>query len=265
MFRKPALLILIALGLLAPACTPTPIPATVVPTPAEVTLTRGPYLQSVTPSSIIIVWETDYASEGTVAYGEMTDTLISLSTDDPQIDTHHAITLTGLSPYTMYHYQVLRGEDPLSDVYAFRTAAPLDLTSFTFVAFGDTRTQDQRHQEVVDQIVTLEPDFVINTGDLVAHGHSNLQWTTFFEIEQDLLARAPLFPTMGNHEANNPLYREIFYLPGNERWYSFDYGHVHFVCVHADGLGDRGPDEDQVRWLDRGPPLAAYRRGRRVG
>jgi 3',5'-cyclic AMP phosphodiesterase CpdA len=197
---------------------------------------------------VIVAWETDYPSAGAVVYGE-TDPH-SHSKDAPQIDTRHAITLTGLSPYTVYHYQVLGGEEPLSDVYTFRTAAPLDLTSFTFVAFGDTRTQEQRHQEVVDLILTLEPDFVINTGDLVAHGHSNYEWTTFFQIEQELLARAPLFSTMGNHEANNPLYREIFYLPGNERWYSFDYGHAHFVCVHADGLWDRGPDDEQIDWLE---------------
>jgi hypothetical protein len=248
MFLKKALLMFSALGLLLPACSTISTPPTTVPTPSEVTLIRGPYLQSVTPSSVIVAWETDYASTGTVAYGE-TDAL-SQSADDPQIDSRHAITLTGLSPYTEYHYQVLWEDDPLSDVYTFRTAAPLDHTSFTFVAFGDTRTQDRRHQDVVDLILTLEPDFVINTGDLVAHGHSSREWTTFFEIEQELLARSPLFSTMGNHEANNPLYREIFYLPGNERWYSFDYGHAHFVCVHADGLGGRGPDDEQIDWLE---------------
>jgi 3',5'-cyclic AMP phosphodiesterase CpdA len=56
---------------------------------------------------------------------------------------------------------------------------------------------------VVDPIVALDPDFVLHTGDLVAHGHSADEWETFFEIERELMAHVPLFPTLGNHEGNS--------------------------------------------------------------
>jgi len=245
--RRPVWTILLTLGLLAAACTPTPLPVTVVPTPARVDLVRGPYLQSVTPSSVIVAWETDGPAPGTVAYGETGS--YGLLADDPQVSANHAVTLTDLSPYTTYHYRVQTGDIPLSDDFAFRTAAGPDQTRFTFAVFGDTRTQKQFHQAVVERVLALEPDFALHTGDLVAHGHSNHEWETFFEIEQPLMARVPLFPALGNHEANNPLYRDLFYLPGNERWYSFDYGHAHFVCLQADNIADLSPTGEQVRWL----------------
>jgi len=132
----------------------------------------------------------------------------------------------------------------------FRTAAGPDQTKFTFVAFGDTRTQHQPHQAVVDRIVALEPDFVLHTGDLVAMGSINSLWETFFEIERELMARAPLYPALGNHEVNHAHYFDLFYLPGNERWYTFEYGHARFICLQVDGIADFGPQSEQYAWLE---------------
>jgi predicted phosphodiesterase len=115
---------------------------------------------------------------------------------------------------------------------------------------GDTRSQHRVHQEVVDRIVTVEPDFVLHTGDLVAMGSATHQWKDFFEIERELMARAPLFPTLGNHEGISVHYFDYFYLPGNERWYTFDYGNARFVCLEVDGFADFGPGSEQYAWLE---------------
>jgi hypothetical protein len=48
-------------------------------------------------------------------------------------------------------------------------------------------TQHRVHRAVVDPIVALHPDFVLHTGDLVAHGHSAGEWEAFFEIERALV------------------------------------------------------------------------------
>ena len=232
----------------APTATPEPSPTpTPVPSP-DVTLIRGPYLQSVTTSTIIVVWETDLPSHGEVAYGETEE--YGLSVADPAVDTRHAVTLTGLVPYTVYHYRVTSGGAPLSEDATFRTAAGPDQDTFTFVVFGDTRTRDRVHQTVVERIRALAPDFALHTGDLVAHGNSPSDWETFFEIERELMASVPLFPTLGNHEVNNPHYFDLFYLPGNERWYAFDYGNARFVCLQVDGFVDFGPGSEQYTWLE---------------
>jgi acid phosphatase len=49
---------------------------------------------------------------------------------------------------------------------------------------------------------------------------------------------------MGNHERESPLYFDAFYFPGNKRWYSFDYGNVHFIALYAERAA---PEEEP--WL----------------
>jgi len=215
---------------------------------SDVILIRRPYLQSVTAHSIIVAWETDKPGLGAVVYGE-TDAYGS-RVADPTLGTRHAVTLTDLVPYTLYHYRVERMGAPLSEDATFRTAAGPDQTRFTFVVFGDTRTQHQRHQTVVERLLVLEPDFVIHTGDLVGDGRLAREWERFFEIERELMAHVPTFLVLGNHERDNPRYFDLFYLPGNERWYTFDYGNARFVCLQVDGNADFGPGSEQYVWLE---------------
>jgi 3',5'-cyclic AMP phosphodiesterase CpdA len=98
--------------------------------------------------------------------------------------------------------------------------------------------------------VSLAPDFVLHTGDMVENGLVADQWTTFFAVERDLMRQAPLYGVLGNHEANSALYFDAFHLPGNERWYSFDYGNVHLVALEVDGYASIAPGSEQIAWLE---------------
>ncbi len=227
---------------LTPTPTPTPVPTT------DLALIRGPYLQSVTTSTIIVAWETDLSGLGEVAYGETAE--YGASVADSATGTRHAVALAGLAPYTVYHYRVESGGAPLGPDATFRTAAGPDQTQFTFVVFGDTRTQHTIHQAVVERIVAQGPDFVLHTGDLVVNGAAPQQWETFFEIERELMIRIPLFPALGNHEGNNLNYFALFYLPGNEHWYTFDYGNARFINLQVDSIADFGPGSEQYAWLE---------------
>ena len=217
--------------------------------PAGVALVRGPYLQSVAAHSIVVVWETGSPSQGEVVVGETE--AYGLRAANPAVEARHAVTLTGLAPYTLYHYRVESEGAPLSADATFRTAAGPGQADFTFVVFGDTRTQHQFHRAVVERIRALAPDFVLHTGDLVADGHQAGEWGIFFEIERELLARVPLFTVLGNHEHDSPLYFDLFYLPGNERWYAFDYGNSRFVCLEVDGVARFQPGSEQYTWLEQ--------------
>ena len=213
-----------------------------------ITWTRGPYLQSVTTDSVIVVWDTLELATSHVNYGPTVTYSLSVNSILPV--THHAMTLTNLAPYTVYHYQVSSNGYVLGGDNAFRTAAPLTQAAFSFVALGDTRTGHVAHQGVINRVVALAPDFVLHTGDFVADGGSAAEWSTFFEIERDLLRQSPLFGTPGNHELNSDLYFDAFHLPGNERWYSFDYGNAHFVALQIDGYADYAPGSAQYAWLE---------------
>ncbi len=103
---------------------------------------------------------------------------------------------------------------------------------------------------MVDSILTLAPDFYLHTGDFVDDGRVADQWTTFFTVERDLMRQSPLFGALGNHERDSEHYFSAFHLPGNERWYSFNYGNIHFVVLQVDGYADYGPGSEQLTWLE---------------
>jgi 3',5'-cyclic AMP phosphodiesterase CpdA len=139
----------------------------------------------------------------------------------------------------------------------FRTAAPPQQSSFRFAVLGDTREGTTKHQAIVKHILEAEPDFVIHTGDMVEIGNCTACWDDFFSIEARLLASAPFYPTLGNHEqplspSGETQYFDIFHLPGNESWYAFDYGDARFISLKADGypMDVYYPDQEQLDWLE---------------
>src|SRR3954471_13345844 len=72
---------------------------------ADVGLLRGPYLQTATPSSIIIRWRTDVATESIILYGTNSENLHLLSGDIEET-TEHEVAIDGLSPGTKYFYAI---------------------------------------------------------------------------------------------------------------------------------------------------------------
>ncbi len=235
--------------LVAPTVEPrvadTPIASSLAST---VSLRRGPYLQSVTENSVLIVWETDEAAHSVVEYGLTQEYGEVVSAAIPA--TKHVVSLTGLAPYTTYHYRVGTSEGALIGDNTFRTAADPRQTTFSFAVLGETRTNDDNHRLVVESIIAARPDFYLHLGDMVGDGSSLEEWEIFFQIEAELLSHVPIFSSLGNHERNHHNYYEVFYLPNNERWYSFDYGHAHFVCLQIDGFSSYGQGTEQYFWLE---------------
>ena len=91
---------------------------------------RGPYLQSVTPDSVWVVWDTKESTTGLVEYGLTHE--LGQRVGENVAGLHHEVQLTGLLPYTEYYYRIEKGKGG-----KFRTAANSDHTNFRFVVFGD--------------------------------------------------------------------------------------------------------------------------------
>jgi calcineurin-like phosphoesterase family protein/Kazal-type serine protease inhibitor-like protein len=195
-------------------------------------IAKGPYLQDVRKDRITIVCETDSSDSCTVFWGDGLANSESLSASG----VHHEGTISGLSPSTCYPYQVTcTGE---SKPEASFCTAPEPGEPFSFVLFGDTRSNHADHQTVIDQIRTEGVDFVINTGDLVSSGEIEDDWVHFFEVEDELLHVTPMYPVVGNHEdddGNIDIYERLFALPsdssGKESYYSFSYGNAYFIVI----------------------------------
>jgi hypothetical protein len=230
------------------------------PTPPPSThLTRGPYLQWVRPQAITVVWETAQEVDSVVEYGPTG--AYGSTASDYTWTTRHAITLTGLSPHTTYHYRVKTSGQVLSGDSRFKTAARPGQTTFTFAVIGDTHAgkfefprrkamADANHRDSIGNIAAMAPAFYLHVGDSVEYGSDLAAWNEFFAIEGLAMKRTTLFPTLGNHEENHQNYFDLYYLPHNERWYSFDYANAHFICLEIDGFAAFNPGSEQYLWLE---------------
>ena len=160
-------------------------------------------------------------------------------------------TLEGLSPGTKYYYQVEMAEGS-SDLSYFKTP-PKNGDSFTFVAYGNTKFGIP-HAEIGRVIEKENPDFIVNTGDMVTDGRNYWQWEdAFFKPLDNVINHIPIWPVMGNSDRRGSkeaerIYQLLFSLPGNELRYSFDYGPAHFVCLDCYRMV-RNPED--VEWCQK--------------
>ena len=262
-----------------PTNTRVPTPTTVPVPPPSTSLARGPYLQSVTSNSIIIAWLTSGEVDSVVEYGP-TEAYGSTGADY-NWTSRHAITLSDLTPHTVYHYRVRTSAQALSSDNTFKTAPGPGQTSFTFVVIGNTHAglhpdeqqrywsqADEGHRAAVGRIMAINPDFYLHTGDLTCYGYDPEAWDDFFAIEGGIMSRVTMFPTGGEQDGNSwyggcprpdcsrhETYLDTFHLPNRERWYSFDYGNAHFISLWINGSIEGGADDispgsEQYRWLE---------------
>jgi 3',5'-cyclic AMP phosphodiesterase CpdA len=117
--------------------------------------------------------------------------------------------------------------------------------------YGDSRTNHQIHQKIIDEIIKIKPALVFHTGDLGEDGLDSAQWVTFNEIVSDLVKITQFYPALGNHENNSPLYFDNFDLPNNpnnERWYSVEVNNLHFIIL--DSNLDCSIGSEQYLWVE---------------
>ncbi|MGQ9464375.1 MAG: metallophosphoesterase [bacterium] len=188
-----------------------------------------PYLTpAVSPTtSITINWNTEETSSSVIAYG--TSLVLKDTIRVEHKTNYHHIILNNLEPNTEYYYKIL----PMDKVYRFKTL-PASPDSFSFVVYGDTRSDSARHQVIIDQIAKYDFDFLVHTGDLIGKGYSTDDWRTFFNIEAKILSQKIFLPTIGNHEKPFWQYDTLFALPGVENFYSFCYANICFLCLNTE-------------------------------
>ncbi len=212
-------------------------------TPLAVQILKGPYLQQVTETSIVIMWETDAVVGGRVNYGPTAPG--EHFVEDATFTTVHEVPVTGLAAATTYRYTVA-SENTTSAMSTF-TTAPGRTRPFRLGIYGDTRTDPVSHAAVANAIIASGPDLVLNTGDLSSDGTYDDLSTEFFAPARGLMLDTPILPTLGNHEGDGAWYYALFSLPGNEQWYAFTYGCARIICL--DTNADFSPGSPQHNWL----------------
>ncbi len=238
----------------------------------------GPYITGTTETDTVVVnWKTEAPTWGIVQYTTEAQHTLHGSYEhaviDPALQQHHQVRLTDLQPATAYRYRVwLFDSDVSPDSFPAQAAgggadveewlrshgAPtrdgsfktLGERAFTFVVYGDTQEQDpwftqlDRHKLVADYIAQEEDvSFVVHLGDFTYDADNAAGWDVFFEAAREMLANIPLYPVMGNHENNSPVYSEIFGMPQH---YQFRSGEARFIVLDTNSRADF---EAQRRWL----------------
>ena len=232
-------------------------------------------------TSRTIMWQSDNSeSDAIIEYRQDgTDTIQTINatdkafTDDGSTTYIHEATLTGLTPNTKYEYRVGYGTDRRSDWYRLETAGA---SVYDVLIYPDSQSGDySQWEEIVKSSALRNPRtaLYISMGDLVDNGEHAYQWRTWLNSIRPLSANVPLATTLGNHEMytldwkmREPYaYLNYFAVPpnGNEifnrRYYSYDFGDVHYVVLdtmlyesnHEDNHDTHHPDlyDVQVQWL----------------
>jgi len=236
-------------------------------------LTRAPYLQRVTANDAVVVWTSPTGSTASVTVeapdgtGQITfpaaiDTTANDIDETWPLGTTYGrskqwtAAVSGLQPDTTYCYTVCQDGQPVTAPQPLISAPPTGATKrIQFVALGDSGGGGSDQSALLTQLATVPFDFMIHTGDIAYDNGTLTQFESrFFGVYAPLLAARPMFPTSGNHEydtADAAPYRQVFVLPENggpggvERWYSYDWGDVHFVALDTERSG-----APQAAWLD---------------
>ena len=112
------------------------------------------------------------------------------------------------------------------------TTAPADGRPVRILVAGDSRGNAATWGQVLQAGAAEAPDLAIFTGDANDLGSIQDDWEAWFAAGQGVLEHLPLMMVHGNHEINSRHYYSQFPMPGNQQWYSFDFGPAHFTALN---------------------------------
>ncbi len=217
-------------------------------------LRRAPYLQSVSKARARVVWTTITGGKGVVQIGPSKDgpwqdveAAAEFFSADRTADanyTQYDARLGELKPNAGYCYRVLEDGKVIASGLKLNTAWRSTDRPVRILTFGDSGNGSDEQKGLRDEFMKREFDVFLHLGDM-AYGSG--EFTEFeahvFDIYRDLLHRVPSYPTMGNHEyktGKGTPYLDVYSLwemaykeKKQERYYSFDYGNIHFVTIDS--------------------------------
>ena len=178
----------------------------------------------------------------------------------------HWAAVTGLKAGTAYEYAVggvCGGKEYRSGVHSFTTLPATG--AFTFMQYSDMQAEEAEGYDpflktlsgFVDKL-PVRPDFLLNTGDIVASGYKSSEWETFFDVAESPMADRLNILLPGNHEnKGDPLYKQYgarTSLPNEAEYGPLEgtgwcvIGDTCFVFVNTDPYsGEEGADVEADR------------------
>ncbi|HUW30317.1 MAG TPA: metallophosphoesterase [Planctomycetota bacterium] len=212
-----------------------------------------PYVSKATASSASVFLELEHVSRSAILTLTCSSGNSSVTKRVDATDGLHEVALTGLLPGAPQEYaiSILEPQSPGEEEVLARgqfVTAPTRAGPFRFAVYGDTQKHPEIHKPIADAIAAEKPDFVLHVGDLTQDGLDEPRWPhEFFTPARLMLFQCAIFPVIGNHENDAPLYFQLFGLPLGKAWYTFSWGNVDFFVV--DSIADFQPASEQWKWL----------------
>jgi hypothetical protein len=256
-------------------------------------LTRGPYLQKAAPTQMTIRWRNTLYTRGRVQFGTTPGTLNQTADETsapakqasaPAGQFNHELTLTGLTPNTLYYYSI--GTEGVSQAsgadFHFTTPPTAGTVIDTRVwILGDAGTANVNAAAVRDAFYTFTgakiPNLVLELGDNAYNSGLDSEFqAAVFDMYPTMLRKTPFWSCLGNHETNQDHtfvdtypYFDVYTLPtageaggvasGTEHYYSFNYGNIHFISLDS-MTADRTVDDPNTAGVNEDGPMAAWLR-----
>lgn len=184
--------------------------------------------------------------------------------------------ISGLESDTKYFYAVYDGDTALTEKdtgYYFKThPEPNKPHDLYFWVVGDSGTGKKRAREVHDAMVDFNKaqgrtlDMYLHVGDMAyTQGKDHEFQGGFFNQYAATLRNTVCWAAMGNHEGATSKgisgvgpYYDAYHTAakaeaggvasGKESYYSYDFGHVHFIVLDSHDL-DRRPAGAMAQWI----------------
>lgn len=225
-------------------------------------LLRRPYLQSAIADSLTVLWRTNEGTNAKLAFKQPEESKWSfVSGQTRKTNTgiiENEVALKSLIPNTAYQYRIYTDDVLLleQDSLYFRSPINAQDSVFSFFAVGDIGeavedegTPDKLGQALIPFVDSL--NFGLLLGDIIyPDGRSEDYDTNLFQYFGEVFPYVPVFTVLGNHDWHEPEenYMKEWKLPGNEHYYSFDYGNVHFIGLDTKN-GELYNYNEQVAWF----------------
>ncbi len=235
-------------------------------------LARFPYIGNLRRDRATIIWTTLDPGLGVVEYSSDLTYSRRVTANTREFSSsktglgfsyfQYEAELAGLRADADYFYRIVVGGQILDEGprLHFRTAGG---GPFRFLAIGDTGQATNGQLNLVPLLMQENAAMVIHTGDVVYPiGAYDVYQDFYFTPYEDLLRRVPFFLSLGNHDyltGNGEPYLSLHAHPtetvppqDHGRYYSFDWGDVHFVALDSNAplnLGESGMSR-MVQWLD---------------
>lgn len=246
--------------------------------------TVSPYLQAVTPQSIVVNWKTNTAVAPKVRFGTTGSNLSTTTNGTTQTMSdvgypanyhYHTVKLSGLQPNTKYYYRAVGGNDS-SQVFSFKTL-PLPGQAATanghlrLLIMGDNQIKAQPRYDSLMVLARRKmqqlygPDFneqismILNLGDQVDVGTLDHYENVHLAKSRYLSNVLPIQTAIGNHETYGTLQLQAYFdhfvldsmqykgiYSGTEEYYAFQAGNVLIAYMNTENTSTA-----QLNWVKK--------------